>query len=67
MKLANKPASLEVPPTAVVVIETPGAGGYGKPTKRAPEKRAEDAADGKFSAKFMRKHYGAVKSKQRRP
>ena len=59
--LANKPASLEVPPTAVVVIETPGAGGYGKPGKRAAEKRAEDAAGGKFSAKFMRKHYGATK------
>ena len=65
-KLANKPASLEVPPDAVVLIETPGAGGYGKPTKRAAEKRAEDSAGGKFSAKFMRQHYGAVPPKKRR-
>ncbi len=64
-KLANKPASLEVPPDAVVLIETPGAGGYGKPTKRTPEKRAEDAAGGKFSSSFMRKHYSATNQKKR--
>jgi N-methylhydantoinase B len=66
-KLANKPASLEVPPGAVVLIETPGAGGYGKPAKRAAEKRTEDAAGGKFSASFMRKHYGPAKPGRTRP
>ncbi|MBL8697077.1 MAG: hydantoinase B/oxoprolinase family protein [Alphaproteobacteria bacterium] len=66
-RLANKPASLEVPPDAVVLIETPGAGGYGKPATRAPDKRAEDAAGGKFSAKFMRKHYGTAKPARGKP
>jgi len=57
-RLANKPSSLEVPPSAVVAIETPGAGGYGPPRQRAREKIAEDARSGKFSKAYMRKHYG---------
>jgi len=56
--LASKPSSLEVPPTAVVWIETPGAGGYGPPRQRARAKIEEDARSGKFSKAYMRKHYG---------
>ncbi len=56
-RLANKPSSLEVPPSAVVSIETPGAGGYGPPRQRSREKIAEDARSGKFSKAYMRKHY----------
>jgi len=62
VKLANKPASLAVPPDAVVVIETPGAGGYGPPAERSPDKRAEDAASGKFSARFLRAHYPGARA-----
>jgi N-methylhydantoinase B len=57
-RLAIKPASLEVPPTAVVWIETPGAGGYGAPRLRDREKLEEDRRGGKFSARFLRTHYG---------
>lgn len=56
-RLANKPSSLEVRPSAVVSIETPGAGGYGPPRQRSREKIAEDARSGKFSKAYMRKHY----------
>ncbi len=56
-RLANKPSSLEVPPSAVVSIETPGAGGYGPPRQRSREKIAEDARSGKFSKAYMHKHY----------
>ena len=58
LRLANKPSSLEVPPSAVVSIETPGAGGYGPPRQRSREKIAEDVRSGKFSKTFIRKHYG---------
>ena len=58
LRLANKPSSLEVPPSAVVSIETPGAGGYGPPRHRSREKIAEDVRSGKFSKTYMRKHYG---------
>ena len=58
LRLANKPSSLEVPPSAVVSIETPGAGGYGPPRQRSREKIAEDVRSGKFSKTYMRKHYG---------
>jgi N-methylhydantoinase B len=57
-KLAGKPSSLEVPAGAAVSIETPGAGGYGPPRRRAPEKLAEDLRSGKFSRAYMKKHYG---------
>jgi N-methylhydantoinase B len=56
--LAIKPASLEVPPTAVVWIETPGAGGYGPPELRGREKLDEDHRSGKFSPRYLRVHYG---------
>ena len=56
--LAAKPSSLEVPPSAMVSIETPGAGGYGNPKQRSPAKLEEDRRSGKFSKAFMKKHYG---------
>ncbi len=56
--LAVKPSSLEVPPSAVVWIETPGAGGYGPPEERSREDLIEDYESGKFSAAFLKRHYG---------
>lgn len=57
-RLAIKPSSLQVPPQAVVSIETPGAGGYGPAAGREPELIAEDLRSGKFSSLFMRENYG---------
>ena len=56
--LAIKPSSLEVSPTAAVSVETPGAGGYGPPSGRSKAALVEDYESGKFSAAFMKKHYG---------
>lgn len=56
--LAGKPMSVEVPPGVAISMQTAGGGGYGNPGKRRAEERARDRASGKFSAAFMRKHYG---------
>ena len=40
-----------------VIIDTPGAGGYGPPSARAPEARDADRRSGKFSDAFMAQHY----------
>ena len=52
-----------MPPTAAVLIETPGAGGYGNPRQRSEEKLQEDYRGGKFSAGYMKKHYAFVQKK----
>jgi N-methylhydantoinase B len=39
-------------------LETPGAGGYGAPGKRAAQALADDLASGKFSAAYLKRHYG---------
>ena len=57
-RLGNKPSALEVGPESVIVVTTPGAGGYGPPQRRAPERVAEDEAEGKFSADNLRRRYG---------
>ena len=40
------------------VVETPGAGGYGRPEHRSAEKLAEDWESGKFTAAYMKQWYG---------
>jgi N-methylhydantoinase B len=57
-ELAVKPSSLEVPPSAMVWIETPGAGGYGAPEARSREELIDDWESGKFSAAYLKEHYG---------
>jgi N-methylhydantoinase B len=41
-----------------VTVETPGAGGYGPPSERKADAKAEDARTGKFSAAFLVRAYG---------
>jgi len=55
--LGIKPSSLEVPSTAILSIETPGAGGYGPPSERDSDALAEDARSGKFSSEWLQAHY----------
>ncbi|MDX2155663.1 MAG: hydantoinase B/oxoprolinase family protein [Hyphomicrobiaceae bacterium] len=40
-----------------VIVETPGAGGYGNPAERAKAAIEEDGASGKFSSEFIATHY----------
>ena len=49
-ELFSKTANIELAPGESVRIETPGGGGYGSPSERAPEALASDLADGVVSA-----------------
>jgi N-methylhydantoinase B len=55
--LPTKPAAVALAPDRAIVIETPGAGGYGPPCERSATDRAEDARSGRFSADYMRRYY----------
>lgn len=56
-RLDNKPNSVPVPMDTRIVIETPGAGGYGNPSERSPEAVAADERTAKFSAAYIARHY----------
>ena len=56
--LATKPMGVHVGEGESIVIETPGAGGYGAPGERPGEALAADLASGKFSAAYLKRHYG---------
>ncbi len=58
LRLSNKPSALEITPDQTIVVTTPGAGGYGPPRERSHEHVAEDRQSGKFSAEFLKSHYG---------
>lgn len=55
--LPNKPIGVDVTPEQSVVVETPGAGGYGAPGERSAEDVARDRASGKFGARFIATRY----------
>lgn len=56
--LPTKPANLEVRADEAIVVETPGAGGYGPPAERDSAAIENDVVSGKFSRDFVRTHYG---------
>jgi len=56
--LPDKPTSIVVPPEQAVVVETPGAGGYGPPAEREARLLEQDWQTGKFSRDYLMKHYG---------
>jgi len=55
-RLANK-VRMALRADQSVVVETPGAGGYGPPAERAEARIDEDRRSGKFTAEFVGKHY----------
>ena len=57
-RLKSKPLGAEFSPSQRVVIETPGAGGYGPPSGRDRESLAKDHRSGKFSTAYLKEHYG---------
>src|SRR5690606_25390518 len=54
----DKTTGVAFGPDAAIVIETPGAGGYGPPAERDPAAIEEDRRSGKFSEAYIREHYG---------
>lgn len=61
--LPPKTGRRRLQPNQAVVVETPGAGGYGKPVERAPEDVAQDRSSEKFSADYLARHYPQKASK----
>lgn len=55
--LAAKPLGVHVKTSEKIVVESPGAGGYGPPANRSAEMIDLDQASGKFSDAFIRKNY----------
>ncbi len=56
--LAHKVSDVGFRPDEAIIIETPGAGGYGDPAGRDPASVAEDRRSGKFSDEYLAKAYG---------
>ena len=56
--LPTKPANLEVKADEAIVVETPGAGGYGAPQDRDKAAVENDFVSGKFSRGFIKDRYG---------
>jgi N-methylhydantoinase B len=55
--LDSKPSAVTVRAGESVVVETPGAGGYGPPAERDAEALAADRQSGKFSDTYLARHY----------
>jgi N-methylhydantoinase B len=63
--LPPKASDVRLTPEMAIVIETPGAGGYGAPSDRTQAARDEDRRSGKFSADFMGRAYDGQRKDQR--
>lgn len=55
--LGTKPSSQLCEPHQRIVVQSPGAGGYGAPTERDPKLLGRDWQSGKFSAQYLARHY----------
>ncbi len=56
-KLPSKSSSIYTNENHAIIMETPGAGGYGNPKKRSKENILKDKISGKFSNSFIKKYY----------
>jgi N-methylhydantoinase B len=61
--LLGKPFDVRLGPDQSIVIETPGAGGYGDPTTRDPDLVRREAVGGLFSTDYLARHYGFEQAK----
>jgi len=55
--LDAKPVNLTITPEMCVVVETPGAGGYGPAAERSEELLREDRESEKFSDAYIAENY----------
>ena len=58
--LEIKPSGIALSAGEQIVVETPGACGYGPPASRAATAIDDDRLSGKFSPAFLRDHYSVV-------
>lgn len=57
-KLAIKPSGIALKAGQKILVETPGAGGYGAPEERSDAEIMDDVESGKFSDAYVKRHYG---------
>ena len=57
-KLAIKPSGIALKAGEKILVETPGAGGYGAPEERSDAEITDDVESGKFSDAYVKRHYG---------
>ena len=56
--LPPKTGRMELGPDQVVIVETPGAGGYGPARERNAADVERDRRSAKFTTAYLRRHYG---------
>ncbi len=56
-QLPNKPSGVHFDSSQRIMIETPGAGGYGEPATRTSEDIETDRRSGKFSERSLKQNY----------
>jgi N-methylhydantoinase B len=56
--LATKPSGVLVHSGETIIVESPGAGGYGAPSERSRDAIAADQLSGKFSKSYIDQCYG---------
>lgn len=56
-RLDDKPGDVKVKQDQAVIVETPGAGGFGSPRQRSPDRIEADRESGKFSEQYIEQHY----------
>jgi len=57
-ELPPKTGRMELGPDQVVIVETPGAGGYGPARERTAADVARDRRSAKFTAAYLARYYG---------
>jgi N-methylhydantoinase B len=60
--LPTKPSGVLVPDKETIIVESPGAGGYGPPSERSPEAIVADEASGKFSKNYIDQCYSVPRA-----
>lgn len=56
-RLDDKPGEVRVAEDQAIIVETPGAGGYGSPNRRALERIKLDRDSNKFSKRYIKAQY----------
>ncbi len=57
-RLDDKPGEVQVGRDDIIIVETPGAGGYGPPDERNAGAIELDRQSNKFSDAYIEQHYG---------
>jgi N-methylhydantoinase B len=60
-RLSSKPSWITIGPDQRLVAESPGAGGYGRPSERSREKLAVDYKSGKYNLNYLMREYGLAR------